>query len=94
MNKLNFDRMSTSITQEQKDSLVKVLGLAFSLVGKSILESKGFICDYKINGERIEDIEKLCQMDISDRIALAVTEERYEDAARLKKLLTQKLSDV
>lgn len=74
----------------QQEQALKVLGVFAGLVSKVLLESAGMIVDYKINGENISDIEKLHKLDISERIKLAVKEERYEDAANLQKLLKSK----
>jgi hypothetical protein len=80
-------KKQTSLTVEQKQQLLRMVGLAAGIFSKAILEATGCEVDYKINGENISDIEKLHGLDITERIKLAVSEERYEDAARLKRLL-------
>jgi len=78
------------MSAEDRQKFIRAIGLAFSLIGQALLKSQGIETNFKINGEDIEDIEKLMAMDISDRIALAVKEERYEDAFKLKQLLDKK----
>lgn len=77
-------------TEEEIKDFARMGGFFLGLLSKTLLESTGCIVDYKINGELITDIEKLHGLDISEKIKLAVKEERYEDAANLKKLLTKK----
>jgi len=52
-------------------------------VFKHLYAGSAFFGISKVEG----DIEKLHSLDITARIKLAVQEERYEDAAKLKKLL-------
>ena len=78
------------MTKEEKEALSKAASLFFGLVSKAFLEFAGCHVDYKINGEEITNIEKLQALDISDRIKLAIREERYEDAAKFKKILDAK----
>jgi hypothetical protein len=77
----------SQMTEEQKKQMLKVIGVVAGIFSKAILESQGMIVDYKINGEDITKLEKLHELDITERIKLAVDEERYEDAANLKKIL-------
>jgi len=79
-----------NIQDEKKKSYVRMLGLFTGLASKELLKSTGLIVDYKINGEDISDLEKLHELSITERIQLAVKEERYLDAANLKKLLDEK----
>lgn len=72
---------------EEKKQEIRMLGFLAGLISQFMLEVGGCEVDYKINGENINDIEKLCRFDISERIKLAIKEERYEDAAKLKKHL-------
>lgn len=74
-------------SEEEKQAVFRLIGLAAGLISKAFLEAGGCVVDYKINGESIMDIEKLAAIDITERIKLAIAEERYEDAANLKKLL-------
>jgi hypothetical protein len=74
-------------SNEQQQQTSRMIGLFAAIVSKAFLEHGGCEVDFKINGERIQDIEKLHALDISERIKLAVLEERYEDAAKLQKLL-------
>ena len=74
-------------SEEQIQQVSRVFGLFAGLVSKVLLERGGCVVDYKINGEDITEIEKLHELDISERIKLAVKEERYEDAMNLKKIL-------
>jgi hypothetical protein len=75
------------LTDEEKQAMMRSIGLAAAFISKFLLEKTGCHVDYKINGEEISHIEKLHALDITERIKLAVKEERYEDAANLKKLL-------
>lgn len=69
---------------------LRFIGLVLGIISKALLEEGGCVVDYKINGEDITAIEKLECMEISERIKLAVQEERYEDVANLKKILQEK----
>lgn len=73
--------------KEQMKQAAIAMGLLAGMFSKFILKSQGFDVNYKINGENIDDIKSLSELDISQRIKLAVSEERYEDAAVLKKLV-------
>lgn len=77
------------MTEEQRQSTARMIGFFAGVFSKVMLEAGGCVVDFKINGEDISDIEKLHGLDITARIKLAVEEERYEDAAKLKKLLTK-----
>lgn len=79
------------MTPEEKQAFARSLGLVLGIFSKVLLKIGGCHVDYKINGENIDDIEKLHGLDISARLELAIKEERYEDAAQLKKLLDKKL---
>jgi hypothetical protein len=83
------DKNVCDLTHEQQQ-LARTIGLFSGLVSKFFLQYGGCEVDFKINGEDISDIEKLHELDITERIKLAVKEERYEDAAMLKKLLMNK----
>lgn len=74
-------------SEEQYKSNIRIGGFLLGLMSKVMLERSGLIVDYRINGEDITEIEKLHELDISERIKLAVKEERYEDAMNLKKIL-------
>lgn len=78
------------ITEEDIKQIQRIGGFFLGLLSKSLLESSGCVVDYKINGELITDIEKLHGLDISEKLKLAIKEERYEDAAMLKRLLNKK----
>jgi hypothetical protein len=77
------------ITEEEKQQAARFIGLIAGIFSKVMLQAGGCEVDFKINGENISDIEKLHGLDITERIKLAVKEERYEDAAKLKKLLNK-----
>jgi hypothetical protein len=74
-------------TEEERSLLKNTLGIVFGLMSKAILQEQGFEVNYKINGEDISFIDKLSGLDLTERLNLAVREERYEDAAVLKKML-------
>ncbi len=74
------------LSEDQQQSM-RIIGYAAGVFSKFLLKAGGCEVNYKINGEDISDIEKLHSLDITARIKLAVQEERYEDAAKLKKLL-------
>lgn len=84
------DKPAFEITEEQKQQFARVLGFVAAVVGKALLKAGGCEVDFKINGEEISTIEKLNKLDITAKIELAVKEERYLDAAKLKKLLDSK----
>lgn len=77
----------STCSEEQYKQNIRIGGFLLGIMSKVLLERSGLIVDYKINGENITDIEKLHELDISERIKLAVKEERYEDAMNLKKIL-------
>lgn len=81
------------MTPEQREAMFRIFGLGFALLGKALLKEGGCVVDFKINGEDISDIEKLHKLDITEKIELAIREERYEDAGKLKKLLDKKNTD-
>jgi len=76
----------TELTNEQQQAM-RFMGFLAGLFSKACLEAGGCEVDFRINGEHINDIRKLYPVDIHQRIKLAVAEERYEDAAKLHKLL-------
>lgn len=78
------------LTEAQKQTTLRFAGLILGIFSKALLMAGGCEVDFKINGEDISQLEKLHKMDISERIRLAIQEERYEDAAKLKKLLDSK----
>jgi hypothetical protein len=80
-----------NLTEQERHDFFKFVGLIAGLFSKFLLEGEGLVVNYKINGENINNIKKMTCMDISERLNLAVAEERYEDAARLKRLLDLKL---
>lgn len=86
-NKVSNIVLKNERSEEQIQHMSRVFGLFTGIISKALLERGGCVVDYKINGEDIMEIEKLNQFDISERIALAVKEERYEDAMNLKKIL-------
>ncbi|MDD5358361.1 MAG: hypothetical protein PHX80_04390 [Candidatus Nanoarchaeia archaeon] len=79
----------SELTPGQKEAM-NFVGYICGLFSKFLLEANGYHCDYKINGERIEDIEKLSDITIAEKLQLAIKEERYEDAAYLKRALQMK----
>lgn len=74
-------------TEEEMASFKNKVGIFFGLMSKVILQEQGFEVNYKINGEDISVIDKLSGLDLTERLNLAVREERYEDAAALKKII-------
>jgi hypothetical protein len=70
----------------KKDEFIKGLAYLAGAFSKFVFESYGNKVDYKINGESLENILKLPLASIDEKIKLAILEERYEDAAALKKL--------
>lgn len=81
---------SRQMTKQEKQEAARVIGFVAGIFSKALLQAGGCDVDFKINGEDISTLKKLEGMDISERIKLAVKEERYEDAAKLKKLLEHK----
>ncbi len=73
--------------KERQLQFQRILGLGLGLLSKALLEMSGMEVNYTINGEGIDYLKKLLPLDVQERIDLAVKEERYEDAAKLKKLL-------
>ena len=77
-------------SEDDKQRFNRFIGLVAGLFSKMMLEAGGCVVDFNINGENITDIEALTGLDITERLKLAVKEERYEDAAKLKKILDNK----
>ena len=77
-------------TKEKQELFYTNIGIVASFFGKIFLEASGHIVHLNINGEDMFDIENLHYLDLSERIKLAVKEERYDDAHKLKKLLDSK----
>lgn len=88
--KKEIENKATPLTEKQKEEVKIILGLVSGLFSKALLKAGGCEVDFKINGEDISDIKQLHRLDITQRIELAVKQERYEDAAKLKKLLETK----
>mgnify|MGYP001581892575 CR=1 FL=1 len=91
--KQELEKVAPKMTEEQRQQFNRTLGFLAAVFAKVLLKAGGCEVDFKINGEDINDIEKLHSLDITARIELAVKEERYEDAAKLKKLLETKPSE-
>jgi hypothetical protein len=81
------DLKNTNPSNEDGQAFLRTLGYLSGIFSKFLLESTGCVVDYKINGENINDIKKMNSIDIKERLKLAISEERYEDAAVLKKML-------
>jgi len=79
-----------NLSKKEKDAFYGLFGLMLGLASRHLLTEVGMDVDYKINGEPIEDIQKLGYVDLDTRLKLAIEEERYEDAAKLKKLIDLK----
>lgn len=90
MENLSNNKQTNQLTQEEKQQLFRMIGFVGALFSKELLKIGGCDVDFKINGEDVSDLEKLHKLDITERIKLAVQEERYEDAANLKKLIENK----
>ena len=70
-----------------KQDFIRSMGLLAGHFSKGLLEGAGCQVNYIINGEDIAFIKDLDEIGIKERITLALKDERYEDAAALKKLL-------
>lgn len=94
MAKKRGKKTELKLTKEQERENAKAgfraVGLIVGIFAKALLKMGDCEVDFKINGEEISAIEKLQGLDITERIQLAVKEERYEDAANLKKILDRK----
>lgn len=88
--KSNIKVYDVQVTKEEQQQAARVIGCIAAIFAKALLRYGQCEVDFKINGEDISDIEKLHGLDVSARIELAVKEERYEDAAKLKKVLEAK----
>lgn len=91
--KKEIENTITPMTEEEKQQLARTIGLVSGIFSKFMLKLGGCEVDFRINGEDISNIEKLSKLDITQRLKLAVKEERYEDAAQFKKLLENKLNN-
>lgn len=80
------------MTEEERKSAFRVFGLFLGLAAKVLLEKGDCEVNFKINGEDITDIEKLSGMDVQSKINLAIAEERYEDAAKLRDVMKKIMS--
>lgn len=71
---------------------MSMFGSMLGLASKQILKEMGHDVDFKINGEDISTLKYLAPPDLEERIKRAISEERYEDAAKLRDLI-KKLSN-
>lgn len=78
------------LSEEDQKRIVTFIGYATGMFSKFLLEFNGYHVDYKINGEKIEDIKNMQPLDIQQKIQLAISEERYEDAAKLRDIVKSK----
>tara|TARA_R110000868_G_scaffold150976_2_gene374536 strand:- start:8457 stop:8723 length:267 start_codon:yes stop_codon:yes gene_type:complete len=76
-----------NLTPEEIEKIKLGFGHLLGIVSKDILECAGFSCTYLIDGKPIEEIEILTGKQLDDLLKKAVLEERYEDAAKIKKLM-------
>lgn len=72
------------------NDIKSIFGISLGLLSKYILEDLGYNCNYLINGESIDNIEKLSVLNIQQKLELAIKEERYSDCVILKKLIDSK----
>ena len=79
-----------NMNEEEKKQFSRSIGMITGKLSKFMLEMGGMDVSYKINGEEIDDIKKMQEMDIKEKINLAIKEERYEDAQKLKNILENK----
>ena len=79
-----------NMNEEEKKQFSRRIGMITGKLSKFMLEMGGMDVSYKINGEEIDDIKKMQEMDIKEKINLAIKEERYEDAQKLKNILENK----
>lgn len=82
--------LANKINEKQKKELDKLFGMILGKASKVMLEKSGMNVNYQVNGEDISDIKKLNEMDLKQKIDLAIKEERYEDAQKLKNILDSK----
>jgi hypothetical protein len=80
-------------TENQKKELDRIFGMILGKASKVMLQNSGMDVNYKVNGEDISDIKKLNEMDLKEKIELAIKEERYEDAQMLKNILDSKIEN-
>lgn len=79
-----------NLTPEDIKNIKLGIGHILGLISKDILEDSGFSCTYLIDGKNIEEIKVLASKELEDLLKKAVLEERFEDAAKLKKLIDNK----
>lgn len=79
-NNVNAQLTNTRPLNDQK-ALARGFGFITGVLSKFALEYGGCNVDYKINGESIEKIRDLTEFDLTDRLKLAISESRFEDAA-------------
>lgn len=78
------------LNDDEKKEFSRSVGMITGKLSKFMLEMGGMDVSYKINGEDINDIKKMQELDIKGKIELAIKEERYEDAQQLKNILENK----
>lgn len=83
----NFIGENFIYNTEKRNEIIRAMGFFAGMLSKTMLEASGCVVDYKINGENIEDIEKLHGLEIQEKLNLAIKEQRYEDAAKLRDIL-------
>jgi hypothetical protein len=77
---------------EEFKSAMKGMGLSLAQLSKTILEANDVRVNYSINGQSVDEITNLKEHSIAEKIEIALSEERYEDAAELNKILKTKLN--
>lgn len=78
------------MTNQEKGFIIALGGIALGVVSKILLDSSGYDLHNYINGESLFDLKNMSRQDITERLKLAVKEERYSDAAEFKKILESK----
>jgi hypothetical protein len=76
--------------EEEKKMFFTFFGYIIGLFSKFLLEELGYVIDYKINGQNIEDIKKLSELNIKEKLDLAIKEERFEDCIILRDIIKAK----
>lgn len=80
----------SKLTSNQKKELFTLFGIGVLFFTAAFLEFDRFLDSFSINGESVYKINSLSYVDILDRIKLAISEGRNEDAKNLKKILDLK----
>ena len=88
-----MQKKQKEFTAEEIKQTAANLGAVLAVMGMFLLVFTGNDVKLTINGEDVTHLKKQRKAGLKKRLQLAIAEERYEDAAKLKKLIEAKNLD-